>query len=83
MSNLDLDVFNFLTECVMDIVDYDDEITETTSFEDMDLESLDFIEILTMVKKKYGVQISANDFTAHNIVNLSGLSGLITSQMAA
>lgn len=77
-------IFDHLKSLVMDMKDYDDAaIHREATFEDLELDSLDFVEIQVAVKKRYRVDLIPDLFTSGTIANLGQLADFIESESTA
>ena len=56
-------VNNFLKEIILELKDIDeDRLTEDLSIQELALESLDYVELQVLVKKRYGVEVNPDLF---------------------
>ncbi|HEX4420083.1 MAG TPA: phosphopantetheine-binding protein [Kofleriaceae bacterium] len=80
MKNDANDVLGFLKKLVLELTDTDEEtITRQASFQDLQLDSLDFVEVQVQVKQTFGALIDPDSFVSGRIATLGQLVDLIAS----
>jgi acyl carrier protein len=80
MKNDANDVFGFLKKMVLELTDTDEgTITRQASFQDLQLDSLDFVEVQVQVKQTFGALIDPDSFVSGRIATLGQLVDLIAS----
>ena len=78
------DILSFLKNLVIEMKDIEEEAVKgNSSFEDLELDSLDFVEVQVGVKKHYGVDLTPDLFASGTINNLDQLSGYIADESTA
>ncbi|MBK5416194.1 acyl carrier protein [Pseudomonas sp. TH31] len=77
MTTVD-NVFGVVRDLILELKDVDEsDLTLDTNIESLSLDSLDFIEMQVVVKKKIGVALDPDSFASRNISNLRQLCELI------
>lgn len=72
--NLFNEIYTKTVDLILDLKDFDeDDINKDLTFEELDLDSLDFIEIQVVLKKSYGVTIQAEAFQEGEIDTIGDL----------
>jgi acyl carrier protein len=80
----DTDIFNFLRDLILDMKDMEySAIQLASSFEQMELDSLDFVELQVAVKKRFRVDLLPETFALGAITNVAQLVGFIATEMVA
>lgn len=78
------EIFEFLRELILDMKEVDaDAIQPTSTFEKLELDSLDFVELQVAVKKKFKVDLLPETFASGEIANIEQLIGFISNETAA
>jgi len=73
----------FLVDTILELKDIDEaELTPELSLEQLMLESLDYVEIQVLIKKKFLVEVSQQLFVSGAITTLGGLAEYIETQSA-
>jgi acyl carrier protein len=68
------EIYTKSVDLILDLKDFDeDDINKDLTFEELDLDSLDFIEIQVVLKKNYGVTIQAEAFQEGEINTIGDL----------
>lgn len=84
MSGLILDaneVLEFLRNTIIELIDVDEaDLVPEMLLEDLNLTSLDFVEISVVTKKKYGVELTFELFTSGAVKTLGMLVEHIQGQ---
>jgi acyl carrier protein len=77
------DVMAFLRDAIQELVDADeDQLTRDAVLEELDLISLDYVELHVLVKKRYGAALSMDLFVNGDIVTLGQLADHIVNYTA-
>lgn len=80
----DTDIFNFLRDLILDMKDMEvSSIQLASSFEQLELDSLDFVELQVAVKKRFKVDLLPETFASGAITNVEQLVGFIATEMVA
>ena len=78
------DIFEFFRDLLIDMKDLDDRaIRPTDSFKNLDLDSLDFVQIQVEVQKAYGVQVPTDEIANGSVSTLEQLAALIANEVEA
>ena len=76
------DIFEFFRDLLIDMKDLDDHVIRPSdSFKDLDLDSLDFVQIQVEVQKAYGVQVPTDEITYGKVSTLEQLAALIANEV--
>ena len=76
------DVFEFLKELVLSITDTEEGRVEPSArVEDLGLESMDLVELLIAVRKKYGVELAARAFAEGRLTTLGQVADYVLEQL--
>jgi acyl carrier protein len=76
------EIKELITELLVDELDIQaDLITDTATLEELDLDSLDLVEIGQIVEQKYGVRIRASD--AEGVANIGDVVEMIHAKAKA
>jgi len=71
-------VYQSVVDIILDLKDFEeDEISPAMTFEDLDLDSLDFIEMQVLVKKKYGVVMDAAVFESGDVSTIQEMCNYV------
>ena len=77
------DILNFLKSLIVDMkYCSEDAIHWEASFQDLELDSLDFVELQVAVKKKFQVNLVEDVFANGNISNIGQLVNFIENESA-
>lgn len=83
MSNKE-DILAHLTELIVDMKDCETSaVHSTATFEDLELDSLDFVELQVSVKKRYRVNLVPDLFATGTIANMGQLVDYIAGESVA
>lgn len=78
-----MSVHAFLTETILELNDIEeDKLTPELSLEELALESLDYVEIQVLIKKRYAIDIAPSLFSSGQIKTLGELSAYIEEHRA-
>jgi acyl carrier protein len=78
------DIFEFFCDLLTDMKDLGDHVIRPTdSFRDLDLDSLDFVQIQVEVQKAYGVQVPTDEIADGSVSTLEQLAALIANEAQA
>ena len=76
-----LDIFEFCRDLLLDMKELGDHVIKPSdSFVELDLDSLDFVQIQVEVQKAYGVRISTDEIANGSVSTLEQLAALIASE---
>jgi acyl carrier protein len=76
------EVFEFLKDLVLSITDTEEgQVEPSARVEDLGLESMDLVELLIAVRKKYGVEMSPRAFAEGRLTTLGQVADHIYAQM--
>ena len=76
------ETFDFLTNTIGDLVDFDVEnMTPETGLLELNLDSLDYVSLQLAIRKKYRVEIKFDDFTSGQITTIGEFCEYIESRM--
>jgi acyl carrier protein len=81
-----MNIVEFLQEAILELKDFDeDKLVPELTFEELALDSLDYVEIQLRIKKKFKVQITPELFSSGQLKTLGDLCAYIESnhQLAA
>jgi acyl carrier protein len=81
-----MNIAEFLQEAIVELKDIEeDKLVPELSFEELALDSLDYVEIQLRIKKKFKVEITPELFSSGQLKNLGDLCAYIesNSQLAA
>jgi acyl carrier protein len=74
------EIKGLITELLVDELDIEPErITNSATMDDLDLDSLDLVEIGQIVEQKYGVRIKASD--AEGVTDIGGIIEMIHNRV--
>ncbi|KVC86739.1 hypothetical protein BGV71_10550 [Burkholderia ubonensis] len=80
----DADILRFLRDLILDMKDAEFDVVQSSStFEQLELDSLDFVELQVAVKKAYKVDLPPDMFVSGAISNLEQLVEFISTAMVA
>lgn len=75
------EVFEFLKELIVEMKDYEEGVVQRdSSFESLELDSLDYVEVQVGVKKRYGVALTPDLFSSGKIANIEQMVSYITKE---
>lgn len=74
------EVFDFIKSSLMTVRDIDVDLTPGTYFSEIELDSLDHVFVQVELQKKFGVEISYNDFKDHQIQTFGELAAYVQSR---
>lgn len=78
------EIFEFFRELLTDMKDLGDHVIQPSdSFIELNLDSLDFVQIQVEVQKAYGMRIPTGQITDGSVSTLEQLAALIASQSEA
>ena len=66
-------VLEFIQEIIEEVKDFDGEVTYDTTFEELDLDSLDYVQTQIEAKKQFDVELNPELFASGKIVNVGQL----------
>ncbi len=76
------EVFEFLKDLVLNITDTEEgQIEPSARVEDLGLESMDLVELLIAVRKKYGVEMAPRAFADGNLTTLGQVADYVLEQL--
>lgn len=76
------DVFDIIRELILDLTDVEEnDVTLETTIESLSLDSLDFVEMQVVIKKKISVALVPESFANSNISTLRQLCEFIVEQL--
>jgi acyl carrier protein len=79
-----MNAMEFLIDTILELKDIDEaELTRELSLEQLMLESLDYVEIQVLIKKKFAVEIDQQLFVSGAITTLGGLADYIEARAQA
>lgn len=74
-------IFTFLQNLIVDMKDCEEsDVTREASFKDLELDSLDFVEVQVAVKKNYRVDLIQDLFAAGTISTIGQLVDFVESE---
>lgn len=76
-------VLEFVRNIVEEVKDFEGEITYDTTFEELALDSLDYVQTQIEAKKQFGVELRPELFASGQITNVGELCTYIADQAAA
>ena len=76
-------VLEFIRNIIEEVKDFDGEVTYDTTFEELSLDSLDYVQTQIEAKKQFGVDLQPELFASGQIVNVGQLCSWIAEQTAA
>ena len=77
-------IFTFFQNLIVDMKDCEEsEVTRKATFEDLELDSLDFVEVQVAVKKNYRVDLIQGLFAAGTISTIGQLVDFVETESAA
>lgn len=75
------EVFEFLKDLVLNITDTEEgQIEPSARVEDLGLESMDLVEVLIAIRKKYGVEMAPRAFADGKLTTLGDVVDYICAQ---
>jgi len=74
-----MDIFEFMSDAIEELVDLEFDLTPEASLDSLELASLDYIELQVMVKKNYGVVVDADLFESGELKTLGNFCSYIES----
>ncbi|OVE47162.1 hypothetical protein CBW21_15990 [Chromobacterium violaceum] len=76
-------IFDELKALILDMKEIEeDQVQLSSSFEALELDSLDFVEVQVSVKKRYGVDLVSDLFASGKIADMGQLVGYIAAESA-
>lgn len=80
-SSSDLNkVFDFLRETILELTDLEEEdITPKTSLDELEMDSLDYVEVQIETKKEFGVKLNPNVFSSGEVVTIEDFCNKVIS----
>jgi acyl carrier protein len=73
-----MEVFEFLKETILNLTDLDESsVTPAMALEEIQLDSLDYVEIQVSVKKSFGVALDPEVFSAGRVKTIADLCSYI------
>jgi acyl carrier protein len=77
-------VYQAISALILDISDVEEEeITPSSTFEEIEIDSIDYIEMNFMIKKKFQLSIPGELFETQEISNIQGLCDHILNNSPA
>lgn len=77
-------IFTFLQNLIVEMKDCEEsDVTRDANFQDLELDSLDFVEVQVAVKKTYRVDLIQDLFAAGTISTIGQLVDFIEAESAA
>ncbi|MDR2154572.1 MAG: phosphopantetheine-binding protein [Burkholderiaceae bacterium] len=76
-------VLDFIREIIEEVKDFDAEITDATTFDELELDSLDYVQTQIEAKKRFGVDLSPELFSSGKIINVGQLCTYIAEQASS
>jgi acyl carrier protein len=73
-------VLEFIREIIEEVKDFDGEVTDETTFAELDLDSLDYVQTQIEAKKQFGVDLQPELFSSGRIVSVGQLCTYIAEQ---
>ncbi len=78
------DVFEFLRAMIFDMKDIDEDMVQPqTLLEELELDSLDYVEVQVGIKKRYGVDLTQELFTTGKITSIGNMIDYIVAESTA
>ncbi len=76
-------IYNKISEMICDAKDLEPEsITPETTLPELELDSLDYVELMVLAKREFNVTLTPEMFAKEPFMTLRGLSSLIDQEMA-
>jgi acyl carrier protein len=75
-------VLEFIREIIEEVKDFDGEVTYETTFEELALDSLDYVQTQIEAKKQFGVSLNTELFASGKITNVGQLCTYVVEQSA-
>jgi len=73
-----MNVAEFLQDAIVELKDVDEStLVPSLTFEELELDSLDYVEVQLRIKKKYKVDITSDLFASGQLKNLGDLTAYI------
>ncbi|GLX86234.1 acyl carrier protein [Thalassotalea loyana] len=77
-------VYQAIADVILEVSDIEEEeLAPSSTFEEVDIDSIDYIELGLMVKKSFHVNVDSKQFESGEISNIQQLCDYIVSNMPA
>lgn len=76
-------VLEFIRDIIDEVKDFEGEVTYETTFEELSLDSLDYVQTQIEAKKKFNVELNAELFSSGQITNVGQLCSYIEEKSSS
>lgn len=78
------DVFDFIKDCILELKDIDElDIKPDSELMQLGLDSLDFVEVQVLLKRRYGVHVDPTIFAGDGVLTLGDFSQMVVNLPAS
>lgn len=75
-------IYNKITEMICDAKDLEqDQLTPMTTLAELELDSLDYVELMVLAKREFNVTLTADIFVNNPLMTINELCDLIDKEM--
>lgn len=79
-----VDVYSEVKDMILEVKDFEEEeIKPETTFSELELDSLDFVELMVTMKKEFGVTLQSEVFSNGQVTNLDQMCEYVVGLMDA